>query len=360
MDVTIIYTFIARITSALHIPPYQEIQTDAASVSWAVVSGGPLIKTSYTTFDITVITPNIELLKEQKNVTLGGSYTTSDILAFTGDILYYRLSVTSNGASPAYAIVLQDILSNRLTFGAIVSGPTVGTITLPAPPPAATLIWNIAQLNNGAATATLEFSVTINSMPEVGESISDSASAVYDSNDVNPVQYSAISNQVNAKGYNGMVVDKENGSPVCNAKVELFLNGVSVAIAYTDTAGKYMFSNIAPGEYSIQITKCCYLPICSCNILKVTEDLNSIYNFSLAPDCICSIKCNITEAENELIGEKQRVYTKITDYLQTLSFAPSDSWQYTQILCLLNSGTGALDCCIAKVLDNLKMCTESK
>lgn len=192
---TIIYTFTARITNGTHNPPYQETQTDTAIVSWAIVSGGPFARSRTALASITARTPNIIILKEQKDVTTGGSYTTLDISAIPTDVIYYRLTITSNGASPAYNINLQDVLSSKITFVSTISGPTAGTVALPPPGPGGALLWHIDQLDNGL-TAVYEFQVDINAGIGSGDSIPDSATATYDSNDVNPITYSQASNQV--------------------------------------------------------------------------------------------------------------------------------------------------------------------
>lgn len=168
-----------------------------AEVSWATESGGSLTLTANDSYEITVDTPNIEILKEQRNFSQGGTYTTNDIEVAAGEIIYYRLTVTSNGASPAYNISLEDILSDSLSYIGIVSGPSIGTVTPPNPPPAATLVWDIPSLNNGD-TATLEFSAEFTDMPGSGENIVNQAEATYETSTVNPEEYSAISNEVDA------------------------------------------------------------------------------------------------------------------------------------------------------------------
>lgn len=191
----IIYTFIARITDATRNPPYQETQQDRARVRWATQSGGPTNQQQDDTLNITVRTPNLVILKEQRNFTTGGSYTTEKISALPGDTVYYRITVTSNGASPAYNIILQDLLSDDLSYIGIISGPTAGSIIPPGPPPGATLGWNIPILNNGSS-ATVEFAVSLNSLLAAGSTIPDDINGSYDSNDVNPATYSVDSNIV--------------------------------------------------------------------------------------------------------------------------------------------------------------------
>ncbi|WP_252214617.1 hypothetical protein [Clostridium sp. VAP41] len=187
---TLTYAFVARITSAIHSTPFQETQTDTANINWGRTSGGPRINRT-TTVNVTARTPNIVILKEQKNVSNGGNYTISNISGLPGDIIYYRFTITSNGASPAFNINLTDILSSKVSFVGTISGPTAGTVT----PPGANLTWHIDQLNNGSS-AVYEFQIGINNGVGAGDSIPDIATATYDSNDVNPITYNQNSNQV--------------------------------------------------------------------------------------------------------------------------------------------------------------------
>jgi len=187
---TLTYTFIARITSATHSTPFTETQTDTANINWGrTLVGNRVNRTS--TVNVTARTPNITILKEQKNVSTGGSYTTANITGFPTDIIYYRFTITSNGASPAFNINLTDILSSKITFVETISGPTAGTVI----PPGVALTWNIPQLNNGS-NAVYEFQISINSGIGAGDSIPDSATSTYDSNDVNPITYNQNSNNV--------------------------------------------------------------------------------------------------------------------------------------------------------------------
>lgn len=191
---TIIYTFTARVTSGNTNPPYTVNQINTGRVRWALSSGAPLTMTQTDQWTVTVRAPHIRIIKEQRNSTTGGSFTTENISGLPGDIIEYRLSVISDGASPAFNVNLEDILDSRVTFNSIVSGPSQGTID-PIIPPNTTLNWDIGQLNNGT-TATVIFAVTIDSGIGAGSSIPDNATATYDSNDVNPITFNAESNTV--------------------------------------------------------------------------------------------------------------------------------------------------------------------
>ncbi len=191
---TIIYTFIARIVNATHNPPYSEIQTNTSRVRWAITEGGQFARQDDAETNITATTPNISIIKEQKNFTQGGSYTTENISVLPEEVVYYKLTVNSNGASSSYNINLDDIISQNETFGEIISGPTVGNVTTPQQPDNI-LNWNITELESGSI-ATLEFSVSLNNGLGAGLEISDLVTCTYDSNNTNPVIYNSQSNEV--------------------------------------------------------------------------------------------------------------------------------------------------------------------
>lgn len=191
--VTIIYTFTARITNATHNPPFFEIQTNCGRVRWATVSCGSLSHQAIATVNVTAQTPNITILKEQQNVSTGGSFTTATVGGLPGNTIYYRLTVTSNGASPAYNIRLNDIIDPLLAYNGVIF-VSDGTVT-PSDP---SLGWNIPVLLNGV-TASLVISATIVAWIEAGDKIHNSATATYESNGVNPVKYSIASNEVSIK-----------------------------------------------------------------------------------------------------------------------------------------------------------------
>lgn len=189
--ITIKYRFIARVISGNHTPPYTQTQQNQSRIDWALVSGGPLTKNRTSNLNITVRTPNIVVVKEQKNFTQGGSYTQNEIMANPNDIIYYKITINSNGASPAYNINLSDVLDSNLEFVSII-GSSAGTASYSAGPPE-TVNWNIPVLNNGS-NATLEFSVKIKSPIAASNSITNKVASTYDSNDINPVTYNADSN----------------------------------------------------------------------------------------------------------------------------------------------------------------------
>jgi uncharacterized repeat protein (TIGR01451 family)/fimbrial isopeptide formation D2 family protein len=192
---TFIYSFAARIIAGNHNPPsYQETQTDTGAVTWAIASGGAT-RTQTAAYTLTALTPHITLQKEQS--TDGIHFTTNPITGSPGNTVYYRLTVQSDGASPAFSVNVSDLLDSNLTFGSIISQLGGGTVTPPPPGPGGTLTWNIPQLNNGL-TAQLVFTVTINAGVGASAAISNFITAIYASNDPahHPAIYDASSSPV--------------------------------------------------------------------------------------------------------------------------------------------------------------------
>lgn len=246
-DLTIIYTFVARITSGLTISPFEEIQTNTVDVEWAIEPAGELVEIDTDTYDITVRTPNLDILREQRNFSQGDPYTTNDIEVAAGEIIHYRLTLTSNGASPAYNISLDDILSDALSYVGIISGPSAGVVTPPLPPPNATLVWTIASLNNGD-TATLEFAVQFTNMPGAGENIANQAEATYETNTVNPEEYIASSNEVDAIAPHLQLVKTASKTVVNVGDTLTYV--LSVTVPANVTAYDVVVSDTLPPEQS--------------------------------------------------------------------------------------------------------------
>ncbi len=158
--------------------------------------------------------------------------------------------------------------------------------------------------------------------------------------------------------FSGYVINKEDGTGIEDAKVDIYTGDTLVDSTVTNAAGYYSFLDPEPGDYIIQITKCCYKPNCYCNTISIEKGKDNRYDFALACDCICVIKCEIAEIENLVVEEKKRIYEKITDFF--VSQTPDDSTlsRYITILCILEDSTAELDCCISKILKELVTCEE--
>lgn len=190
--VTVVYTINVWI-SAKHISPYQETQINSATVSWAIAQGGSLVNSSNTTTTVTVNMPNLEIVKQQKNVTTGGTYTTGHIIANVGDIISYQITVTNNGTATAENIHLRDNINENATFNSIITYPTSGIVTTHFTLPGAYFTWDNFTLAS-LASDFLEYTVTVKD----DEGVANLMNGTYDSNTVNPTTYPVTSNQVGA------------------------------------------------------------------------------------------------------------------------------------------------------------------
>lgn len=159
--------------------------------------------------------------------------------------------------------------------------------------------------------------------------------------------------------FSGLVINKEDGTGIPAATVELYSNGTLVSSTVTDTTGYYTFPNPQAGTYTVRITKCCFKSNCFCNTITVENQKNNIYNFALSYECICEIKCVISDIEELVISEKRRIYEKVTDFLASTDPDDDTLAKYVTILCLLEDSTAELDCCISKVLEQLVLCEGS-
>ncbi|SFR63825.1 carboxypeptidase-like regulatory domain-containing protein [Anaeromicropila populeti] len=158
----------------------------------------------------------------------------------------------------------------------------------------------------------------------------------------------------------GTIINKEDGSGIAGAKIELYQGSVLIGTTESDYMGAYIFTDIDAGNYSVQITKCCFKPNCFCSEVSVQGNKNNLYYFSLAYDCICQLKCLIGEIEAEVIAEKDRILEKLTEFFTSVTPNHDVLLKYVTLLCVLNDSTAELDCCISKILDELVTCEEEK
>lgn len=191
-DVTLIYRFVARIVTATHQPPYEEVQQNNVEEKWYTDPSLTQFLTVLASSSLTATTPNINLLKEQRNFTGGSPFTTEQIILQNNDVLHYRLTVTSDGASKAYSIDLTDVLSNYIVFDGIVSPPTKGVISIVG---TQQIKWTINELEVGQM-AIVVFGVKPY-YQSASVSILNKFSGIYSSyNTINAVSYPADSNTV--------------------------------------------------------------------------------------------------------------------------------------------------------------------
>nr|WP_272507291.1 carboxypeptidase regulatory-like domain-containing protein [Clostridium aestuarii] len=197
---TIIYTFTTRIINTIDIPPYEEIQTNTSKVQWAINSGESLSKYKEDFLDIVVKTPHIAILKEQRNVSIGGSFSTNAIYdAAAEDIIEYRIIITNDGTSAAYNVVTSDKLDSGFTYTGVripfPEGEVVSSV--PEGNPDGTITWTEELLEIGVSKVLI-FAVRINSGLNAGKEIFNEASAEFDTSQINPITLGPVlSNKVN-------------------------------------------------------------------------------------------------------------------------------------------------------------------
>ena len=158
--------------------------------------------------------------------------------------------------------------------------------------------------------------------------------------------------------FSGLVINKEDGSGIAGALLELYAHDQLIDSTTTDATGNYSFLNPPAGEYTVKITKCCFILNCFCNVITIKNQKMNVYNFAISYDCICTVKCAISEIETLVIAEKERIYDKVTTFFASTTPDNDTLLKYLTILCILDDSTAELDCCISKVLEQLVLCEE--
>jgi uncharacterized repeat protein (TIGR01451 family)/fimbrial isopeptide formation D2 family protein len=205
---TLVYTFDAVVVSGNLQAPYTQIQRNKAEVLWNIEPSGPAAPPVSDFAEVTVLAPRLTSLKEQRNVTQGGAFTTAPLLGVeTDDVVEYRITLTNDGAGTAYNVVTSDPLDPSLTFTSVVAPPP-GTVvsSVPLGDPDGTVTWTEATLAAGASVA-LTFSVLVNAGPAPGSGVFNQASSLYDTAAQNPTTLDpAVSNQVGFNYSNPVMV----------------------------------------------------------------------------------------------------------------------------------------------------------
>jgi ligand-binding sensor domain-containing protein len=95
------------------------------------------------------------------------------------------------------------------------------------------------------------------------------------------------------------VVEKADGGPIANAKLELLQNDMVQMREYTDSSGRYQFDDVEPGTYDLQAIKLGYLGQTKRNII-LSGGETRIVNFQLTS---LSAKGDITGRVKNNLGE---------------------------------------------------------
>ncbi|GAA0783873.1 hypothetical protein [Hathewaya limosa] len=264
---SVVYTFSAKIIKGITVTPYLQVQNNQAFIEWiSSISGSNEQQT--TNIDINVFSPKVEILIEQKNLTVGGAgatYTTNNVVASIGDTIAYKITVFSIGTCEAKNLDIQDVLSDKLSFINNLTTPTVGNVNTPTQQFGGSVQWNIPSINAGN-TVSYEFSVKVNSPTSMGDLVSNSLNSQYSSTVDNINLYKLNSNilvfKINAlqleqtTAINTFTVGEEveytikvtipKGRTVYNLKIveKLNTNQNFVASSWTSTLGTPGIPNV--------------------------------------------------------------------------------------------------------------------
>ncbi|WDC85419.1 hypothetical protein PL321_08845 [Caloramator sp. mosi_1] len=121
------YSFDVLVESAVIDPvTLIEAQQNCAFGVWYLTPEelGPGIQTCSNVY-VTNIETN--LLKEQRNKTKEGDFTTENIVGSLGQLVEYKLVVTNSGPNPMYSVQIKDVLNSDLKFIEVVYSE--GTVT---------------------------------------------------------------------------------------------------------------------------------------------------------------------------------------------------------------------------------------
>jgi uncharacterized repeat protein (TIGR01451 family) len=131
--------------------------------SFSFTNAGPALSASYTVTDTTTVSNSaLELKKEVRNATQGGSFGVNN-QAKSGELLEYRITYTNNGASPISGMTINDTTPQFTAFVAAQAGTTPATLAncqkrTPAnPTPAATQACATVQTAGGTGALSWQF-----------------------------------------------------------------------------------------------------------------------------------------------------------------------------------------------------------
>lgn len=107
----------------------------------------------------------------------------------------------------------------------------------------------------------------------------------------------------------GKIKDKSNNEPLIGAVVALLKNGVEVRVSETDVDGNYIFSNIDPGKYRVEVTYAGYAKVILNDVVVLASKMNYANIFmeessrTLNPVEIVTYKVPLVEKDNTSQGK---------------------------------------------------------
>ncbi|MET3728315.1 5-hydroxyisourate hydrolase-like protein (transthyretin family) [Fictibacillus halophilus] len=179
-----------------------------------------------------------------------------------------RITLTNIGKSAATIINVTDIVSLDVVSLFSIISVSQGTTAYNAS--TKTLTWSVGNIAPGAS-ATLHFGENGIFYTAGNKALNTVRATGIDSftgADLTPTSAS-ISLDVQATGgAAGTVLDSSNAQPVNDATVRLLLGQTQVAVTQTDAFGKYSFTNIAPGTYTIELSKVNYTTVAQSAVIQ--------------------------------------------------------------------------------------------
>ncbi|KNF07372.1 hypothetical protein CLPU_18c00540 [Gottschalkia purinilytica] len=248
---TLTYTFNTIVTSGLTVFPYIETQKNIANIQWDLTPSGPSSSITSTSVDVNVASPHITSLKEQRNVTKGGSFTTGPLSDTSNDdIIEYRITLNNDGENTAYNIITTDIIDNNLEYIGLVAPIPPGSVvsSVPLGTPDGTITWTESTLDAGSSIS-LTFQVKVLTDPSSGTDITNQSSTIYDTNDVNPLTLGPILTNKLSFNYGIPLISKtaDDYSPIVGSIVTYT---VSISIPENSIAYNVQASDVLPANQS--------------------------------------------------------------------------------------------------------------
>ncbi|PFG05371.1 carboxypeptidase regulatory-like domain-containing protein [Bacillus sp. es.034] len=162
------------------------------------------------------------------------------------------VTVTNTGLSQATSVFLDDVIGPDTVTGFVVNTTSQGLTTYN--PATKLLTWNIGNLNPGA-TATLTFTLSGAYTTSGSRNLDRVQASGFDSSTGTGLQSNTSVVTINVQQsstVNGTITDQTTGLVLPNATVSL-LQGMSViATTQTNSSGFYSFTNVVPGNYTVQ------------------------------------------------------------------------------------------------------------
>ncbi|QHE62502.1 hypothetical protein FHE72_16855 [Rossellomorea vietnamensis] len=191
------------------------------------------------------------------------------------------VTVTNTGLSQATTVFLDDIIGPDQVTGFVVNSTSQGLTTYNSA--TKLLTWNVGNLNPGA-TATLTFSLSGAYTTSGSRNLDRVQASGVDSSSGNPIQSNTsvvtITVQQSAT-VNGTITDQTTGLVLPNATVSLMQGMSVIATTQTNTSGFYSFTNVVPGNYTVQASLTNYVTG-SVNV-TATAGTSTTGNIALVP-----------------------------------------------------------------------------